>query len=267
LRKEVLRVQYKICFIENIKKNAVKDPHLFNKLKDSMNDCGVDDIVFNDSETSRYTSLRGDKTGRISLSEKDKDSADVLAHELGHAYHMNNPKSKLGKFLHKLDDKVNDKYQDIGITKAGKKGNKFSRDLADKYAWETKNKVGTTVSGISGIASGYLAEREKEKGHKGRGRLISAGAYLIPILGHAPELGKEASASSRGIKMMKAAGASKDQIRSAKKSLGYALGTYASGLPRHLLNTGAGQVAGRGIYKLTHKKKNLGEKKDKGEDK
>ena len=122
--------------------------------------------------------------------------------------------------------------------------------------------VGSSVSGISGIAAGYKAEEEKEKGNKKKARLISAGSLAIPILGHTPELGSEISASSKAMKMIKAAGANKKQINTARKSLGYALGTYGVDLGKHLIINGGSQLIGKGVYKLTHRKK----KEDKKEE-
>lgn len=129
----------------------------------------------------------------------------------------------------------------------------------NRVAKGTKRIVGSSVSGISGIAAGYKAEEEKEKGNKKKARLISTGSLAIPILGHTPELGSEISASSKAMKMIKAAGANKKQINTARKSLGYALGTYGVDLGKNLIINGGSQLIGKGAYKLTHRKK----KKDK----
>ena len=160
-----------------------------------------------------------------------------------------------------LDPKVREKYKDYDFS------NGLPKELEDKInrvAYKTKKIVGSSVSGISGIAAGYKAEEEKEKGNKKKARLISAGSLAIPILGHTPELGSEISASSKAMKMIKAAGANKKQINTARKSLGYALGTYGVDLGKNLIINGGSQLIGKGAYKLTHRKKKEDKKEEKG---
>ena len=64
--------------------------------------------------------------------------------------------------------------------------------------------------------------------------------------------------------MIKAAGANKKQINTARKSLGYALGTYGVDLGKNLIINGGSQLIGKGVYKLTHRKKKEDKKEEKG---
>lgn len=250
---------------------APGDKKLFNKiLKDNHKEAGIDKMkIVNYPYADSYI---GEKTIRLGKDTVNKGDFSTLAHEMGHAYHDSNKKSKLGRAFHKLDRKINDVYNGIGISALGSDmeekykdydfSNGLPRELEDKInrvAKGTKRIVGSSVSGISGIAAGYKAEEEKEKGNKKKARLISAGSLAIPILGHTPELGSEISASSKAMKMIKAAGANKKQINAARKSLGYALGTYGVDLGKNLIINGGSQLIGKGAYKLTHRKK----KKDK----
>ena len=253
---------------------APEDKKLYDKiLKDNHKEAGVDKIeIVNNPHSDSYI---GQKTIRLGKDTVNKGDFSTLAHEMGHAYHESNKKSKLGRAFHRLDEKINDIYNDIGISALGSdmeekyKDYDFSNGLPGelenkvrRVAYRTKKIVGSSVSGISGIAAGYKAEEEKEKGNKKKAKLISAGSLAIPILGHTPELGREISASSKAMKMIKAAGANKKQINTARKSLGYALGTYGVDLGKHLIINGGSQLIGKGVYKLTHRKK----KEDKKEE-
>lgn len=259
--------KFKKYFARKSEEIAPGDKKLFNKiLKDNHKEAGVDKMkIVNYPYADTYI---GEKTIVLGKDTVNKGDFSTLAHEMGHAYHDSNKKSKLGRAFHRLDRKINDVYNGIGISALGSDmeekykdydfSNGLPRELEDKInrvAKGTKRVVGSSVSGISGIAAGYKAEEEKEKGNKKKARLISAGSLAIPILGHTPELGREISASSKAMKMIKAAGANKKQINTARKSLGYALGTYGVDLGKNLIINGGSQLIGKGVYKLTHRKK------------
>lgn len=259
--------KFKKYFARKSEEIAPGDKKLFNKiLKDNHKEAGIDKMIVIDHPYA--DTYIGEKTIVLGKDTVNKGDFGTLAHEMGHAYHDSNKKSKLGRAFHKLDRKINDVYNGIGISALGSDmeekykdydfSNGLPRELEDKInrvAKGTKRVVGSSVSGISGIAAGYKAEEEKEKGNKKKARLISAGSLAIPILGHTPELGVEISASSKAMKMIKAAGANKKQINTARKSLGYALGTYGVDLGKNLIINGGGQLIGKGVYKLTHRKK------------
>lgn len=234
-------------------KHEVIDPGLFNKILEiEGKNSGVGTVYTSDQKGVGYYSKHDNK---IVVSE---NNASILAHELGHAYHDQNKNSKIGKILHSLDDKIENEYVTKAIPKVKGKDknpdiNLEQRKAIKKLAGKTKMIAGTGISGISGLAAGYKAEEEKEKGNKGKARLITAGSFLVPVLGHTPKVGREISATARGLSTLKKAGATKQQINSAKKSLGYALGTYLVKPAVDLAIHGGGQLAGRGLYKITHK--------------
>ena len=273
-QKEFGRITDKVkkYFARKSEEIAPGDKKLFNKiLKDNHKEAGVDKIEI----TQNRDSYIGEKTIRLGKDTVNKGDFCTLAHEMGHAYHDSNKKSKLGRAFHRLDKKIDNIYNGIGISALGSDmeekykdydfSNGLPKELEDKInrvAKGTKRIVGSSVSGISGIAAGYKAEEEKEKGNKKKARLISAGSLAIPILRHTPELGSEISASSKAMKMIKAAGANKKQINTARKSLGYALGTYGVDLGKNLIINGGSQLIGKGVYKLTHRKKKEDKKKE-----
>ena len=273
-----ITAKLKYHFARKSEETAPGDKKLFNKiLKDNYKEAGVDKIRITQNRDSY---LMGQKTILLGKDTVNKGKFGYLAHEMGHAYHDSNKKSKLGRAFHRVDEKINNIYNGIGSIAVASSPNvrkkykdyDFSNgvlpeELEDKIrsvAKRTKKIVGSSVSGISGIAAGYKAEEEKEKGNKKKARLISAGSSAIPILGHTPELGGEISASSKAMKMIKAAGANKKQINTARKSLGYALGTYGVDLGKNLIINGGSQLIGKGVYKLTHRKKKEDKKEEKG---
>lgn len=273
-----ITAKLKYHFARKSEETAPEDKKLYDKiLKDNYKEAGVDKIGITQNRDSY---MMGKKTILLGKDTVNKGKFGYLAHEMGHAYHDSNKKSKLGRAFHRLDEKIGNIYNGIGSIAVASSPNvrkkykdyDFSNgvlpeELEDKIrsvAKRTKNIVGSSVSGISGIVAGYKAEEEKEKGNKKKARLISAGSLAIPILGHTPELGSEISASSKAMKMIKAAGANKKQINTARKSLGYALGTYGVDLGKNLIINGGSQLIGKGVYKLTHRKKKEDKKEEKG---
>ena len=268
-----ITAKLKDYFARKSEETAPEDKKLYDKiLKDNHKEAGVDKIGITQNRDSY---MMGKKTILLGKDTVNKGKFGYLAHEMGHAYHDSNKKSKLGRAFHRLDEKIGNIYNGIGSLsllspnvrekyKDYDFSNGLPKELEDKInrvAYKTKRIVGSSVSGISGIAAGYKAEEEKEKGNKKKARLISAGSLAIPILRHTPELGSEISASSKAMKMIKAAGANKKQINTARKSLGYALGTYGVDLGKNLIINGGSQLIGKGVYKLTHRKKKEDKKK------
>lgn len=56
----------------------------------------------------------GEKTIVLGKDTVNKGNFGTLAHEMGHAYHYSNKKSKLGRAFHRLDEKIGNIYNGIG---------------------------------------------------------------------------------------------------------------------------------------------------------
>lgn len=250
-----------------------KDEELTNKLVGEAEDKNnVAKVILNSKRKNGATD-KSDKNGKsLIFINRDTGNTAVLSHEVGHSYYISGEgEKKLGGKIHKLDRKINNVYQGIAKKKVGKEDNfenLSKEERKDKLSSTRKNikgGVGSVVSGLTGLAAGYESAKEKEKENKNMARLITAGSLAVPVLGHAPELGREIAASSKGMKYLKKAGASKEQLKRSRKSMAYALGTYGVGLGKNLIINGGGQLVGRGVYKLSHKKKN--DKSNKSEEK
>lgn len=158
----------------------------------------------------------------------DKDRVDVFAHELGHSKHYKGREgSVLGKLAHKA-------Y----------KPSKFL----------TSTPTGWAASFANGFHSGYVSKKKENEGKK-ESRWNRHKSWALPLAVATPMLGAEFAASRQGIKSLKAAGASKETIRMAKKKLLGAGGTYATMAG---LNSGFGELgraAGRRVVSSSEKKK------------
>ena len=96
---------------ESLKKLLREIKKLFNKiLKDNHKEAGVDKIEI----TQNRDSYIGEKTIRLGKDTVNKGDFCTLAHEMGHAYHDSNKKSKLGRAFHRLDKKIGNIYNGIG---------------------------------------------------------------------------------------------------------------------------------------------------------
>ena len=126
------------------------------------------------------------------------NQADVLAHELGHAEHFKNRSgSVIGKIAHS--------------------GIRYPGAIAMHRLGEA-----SILAGVNGYTLG-----KKVKDQDGKSTIADKIRRAAPAAIMAPVLIAEAAASRQGLKMLKKAGASKQTMSKAKKSLGYALGSYA----------------------------------------
>lgn len=190
---------------------------------------------------------------------KDTGNTANLAHELGHAYYNGEEgKNKIGGKLHETAYKIKKPYKKLAENLNKKELKSLSikdqNELIIKKSNKLRKSTGSAVSGLSGVLAGYKAAEEKENGNKKKSRLISAASLGIPVLGHVPQMGTEISASKKGMEYLKKSGATKEQLKGSRKSMGYSLGTYGVDVGKNILINAGGQLAGRGIYRLTHRK-------------
>lgn len=157
----------------------------------------------------------------LHLSPKVK--ASTIAHELGHAQHWNGRSKN-------------------PITNLNARVDAYTRDSK-----LIKNSGGLGLA--TGFASGFKEGKTGKKDKKGA--IIS---YAIPTALNTPMLLEEADASRRGIKMLKASGMKGKNLKDAKKSMAYALGTYAIRPAAQIAMTGVGRVAGKVAGRLSKKK-------------
>lgn len=160
----------------------------------------------------------------VYVSSTIPSTADTLAHELGHAhYDANKDAGKVGKYAHKA-------YKKLG-----------------GMASFTRHSPLAAVG--AGVTSGVVKAKKEEKGKK-EGKLNKVLPYLAPTAVTAPGLVSEVAASHKGLKMLKEAGATKKDLRAARKNLaGAALsyGTIAA------MNAGLGGISKHVAYKATKK--------------
>lgn len=257
LRQNTFSIRKKL--IDHLAKKANeyknRDENISNKLSEEAEKLGAE--IYTTKGPSRFIESKSGKH-KIYIN-KDTGNNTILAHELGHAYYkIGDGKEKFGGRLHEVVRKIKNPY-----VKLVKKANesklesltpKEQYELLTKEPKELRRNVGSAVSGLSGVLAGYKAAKEKEKGNKKKSRLISAASLGIPVLGHVPLMGTEISASKKGMEYLKKAGATKEQLKGSRKSMGYSLGTYGVDVGKNILINTGGQLAGRGIYRLTHKK-------------
>lgn len=127
------------------------------------------------------------------------NQADVLAHELGHAEHY---KKRGGSVIGKI---------------AHSGAVRFPGALS-MY----KLREASVLAGVNGYTLG-----RKVKDQDGKSTTTDKIRRIAPAAIMAPVLISEAAASRQGLKMLKKAGASKQTMSKARKSLGSALGSYA----------------------------------------
>ncbi len=237
-----------------------RDEKILRSLDKEAKKNGISAVVVNDKYPG--ASVVDTKTGKKAiLLNRQTTGIPHYAHEVGHSYYLiGEGKDKLGGKIHKADQKIKNSYRNlVGLNKEDL--TKEQKEKLNKRAKKTRGVVGSSVSGLSGVVAGYKAEEEKEKGNKKKANIIKASSLAVPVLGHAPQIGSEIAASKKGMEYLKKAGASKQQLKGSRKSMGYALGTYGVNLGKNLIINEGGQLVGKGAYKLTHKKK-----KDKGRD-
>lgn len=168
----------------------------------------------------------------------NSNSSSILAHELGHAQHYNKRSGSLvGKIAHKLyapsNTVVNLANSDNKVKKIGVNG-----IFAGGGFRRGKNSVSTDENGNIKI--------NKKKALKSA--LIGASVSV-------PVLISEAAASRKGLKTLKKLGASKELLKSARRDLGNAYGTYLG----VSLKPVASEIGGHGLgvaYGIAREKKN-----------
>lgn len=204
--------------------NAKMDPEdkkLFKKLLQDAKKRGVS-LIEEDSPIGPAYNKKLDAVVGL----KEEKHADVLSHELGHRHFAKEKGAK------KLGSISNKSYLNSGGT------------LVNAHI----------VPFGSGIVAGHIAGKNKarkEKAGEKESFVNKHAGWAIPVLASAPMLVAEASASKYGIKSLKSAGASKKYLKSAKKRLGTAFGTYAT---RPIVGAAVGQAVKEAAY-IKEKKK------------
>ena len=150
----------------------------------------------------------------------------VIAHELGHAhYDKKSTKNGIGKLAHK--------------------GYKYTGGALSHLVFAP------AAGYAAGRASGKRAAKAEIEGKK-ESKLNRHLSWAAPLAVQGSGLIAEAAASRKGIKMMKASGASKEMIRKAKKNLGAAWATYGASAA---MNAGVGELSRAHYYNKEMKKK------------
>ena len=175
-------------------------------------------------------------TDTIILGKGKTSDADVLAHELGHTQFIHRKRSK--NFIAKAAHEIS------GLSKLG-----------------TSNKANVLYA-ASGFKNGLKSAKAKAEGKKEK-TWDKIKSVAVPALVSAPLLITEASATGKGLKMLKNAGASKESMKQAKKALGAAYGTYALRAGGSIASGYAGRLIGKAVGKKKYKNKNKEEKNKK----
>ena len=167
--------------------------------------------------------------------------ADVLAHELGHAhYHNKGSKNIIAKLAHKTMP-------------------------AAKFIQGNNRKFYNNPSVLTGFASGINSARNKAKDEE-EGVVSKNIAWALPSIAGADILTAEGAASLHGLKELKRLGADKATLKSARKRLVTALGTYGVNAASGVIKSLAAREAGKLVGKVAFREKKKNETKDKKDD-
>ena len=174
-------------------------------------------------------------TDTIILGKGRNSDADTLAHELGHTQFAHRKRSKnfIAKAAHELS----------GLSKLG-----------------TSDKANVLYA-ASGFKNGLQSAKAKAEGKKEKA-WDKIKSVAVPALVSAPMLLTEASATGKGLKMLKNAGASKESMKQAKKALGAAYGAYALQAGGSIASGYAGRLIGKAVGKKKYKNKEEKNKKE-----
>ena len=174
-------------------------------------------------------------TDTIILGKGKNSDADVLAHELGHTQFTHRKRSKnfIAKAAHEISG-----LSELGIS----------------------NKANVLYA-ASGFKNGLKSAKAKAEGKKEK-TWDKIKSVAVPALVSAPLLITEASATGKGLKMLKKAGASKESMKQAKKALGAALGAYALQAGGSIASGYAGRLIGKAVGKKKYKNKEEKNKKE-----
>ena len=187
------------------------------------------------------------------------DNPSSLAHEMGHASMSKKGRSKdvIGKVAHsKFGDSLGSYFDNATNQNSNSKESKILKHASR----------GLFLG--DGIRRGIKSSKQEEHGDTKKAKRTRRNALLISGLSAAPTLIKEASASRKGIKYLKEAGASKRMLKNSRRELRHAFGTYASNIGIPISLEVGGTAIGYGAHKLISKSKNkkkVDENKDKKE--
>lgn len=197
----------------------------------------------------------------------------VLAHEMGHAAMSRKGRSKdiLGKLAHTNRGTLAELPYNLSNYRKGKalagidKNNPNRTEIKkaekiDKGLVRLKHQLNTGIA-LSGVRHGMKAAQKEEEGDtKGARKEARKGALRTSLI-MAPTLVVEGAASRKGLKYLRESGASKETMRNARRGLGHAYMTYASGFLKPVLISAGGTAIGYGVGKLKSKAEK--KKKDK----
>ena len=166
----------------------------------------------------------GKKISHVGIFTGEKAPASALAHELGHAEYMGykGKGGKVGRFLHKISPRMDELPNSLGAN---------------------------TAHFINGLHSGYVKEKNKDKGKK-TNIITKYKSVAAPLLLSVPTLATEAMASKKGMKLLREHGASKKYLKEARKHMGSAYNTYLLKQSIPLASSVGGEITGRGIRKV-----------------
>jgi hypothetical protein len=180
----------------------------------------------------------------------------ALAHEMGHASMMKKGRSKdiIGKAAHSKVGDLLGAYRDNASS--------FTEDAESKKEKALIHASRGLFLG-DGIRRGIKSAEKMESGDKKGAKKVIRSGILVSALSAAPTLVKEGSATRKGLKYLKKAGASKGTMKNARRGMGHAFGTYVAGSGIPLALEVGGTAIGYGAHKLISKSKNKQEKKNK----
>ena len=206
-----------------LKKSLIKDSKdiipednkkVYEKLKSIAKERGIKDIK--EVKSGSFYDLEKD-----TININRKKLAASLSHEMGHRHYDKEKAKTLGDKIGKLAHKL----------------------------YRLDNKGILAVSVLNGLHSGINKANKESKGEK-ESKFNKHKSWVVPLALSTPLLVSEALATKHGLKLLKKSGASKELMKSSKKRLGKALGTYGLGAA---LSIGSGELTKFGTDKLIKK--------------
>lgn len=230
--------------------------------------------VVKDSSIGDNAAYTGTKEGKAARNTIAKIAKYLRKEDSGNlAQNLNDAGKKVGTWKHLGKDRIilGDGFQDADI---------LSHELGHSkhYRGRSKNVIavaahntmpvsklamsplGTGLSAIHGFKAGQKTVKNKRAGKKDS-TWNKVRAAAIPAAMVAPVLIAEGSASLKGLKMMKNAGASKELMKQSRKRLAQAYGTYASKSASPVIAGQLGREVGKVYEKSKDPKKNKSTKK------
>lgn len=206
-----------------LKKSLIKDSKdiipednkkVYEKLKSIAKERGIKDIK--EVKSGSFYDLEKD-----TININRKKLAASLSHEMGHRHYDKEKAKTLGDKIGKLAHKL----------------------------YRLDNKGILAVSVLNGLHSGINKANKESKGEK-ESKFNKHKSWVVPLALSTPLLVSEALATKHGLKLLKKSSASKELMKSSKKRLGKALGTYGLGAA---LSIGSGELTKFGTDKLIKK--------------